>query len=346
MSATPLWLPASGCGPACLPVAGAAGAVPATRRVARLLAVLGMLLAGTVLAALLPVLPAGERAVAVRGWARGTLRALGVRLVVRGRAPRRPALLVANHVSWLDALALLAVEPARMVAKREVRSWPLVGLLAAASGAVLVDRARPRDLPATVARVAAVLRAGRPVAVFPEGTTWCGAADAVGCRPSRGFRPALFQAAIDAGAPVVPLRIGYACAATGVPTTAAAFVGDDNLFRSLGRVLAARDLEVRVTVSAALHPARDADRRLLARTAESAVHLVPPPAGSAAPGAPVPGAPVPAPALSVPVAVPVAVPALSAQVPAPAPFPPVAAPSEPGPPVGPTGRERRLDLAA
>ncbi|MEU4642196.1 lysophospholipid acyltransferase family protein [Micromonospora sp. NPDC023814] len=337
MSATPLWLPASGCGPACLPVAGEPPAAPAARRAARLLAVLGMLLAGTVLAALLPVLPAAERAVAVRGWARGTLRVLGVRLVVRGRAPRRPALLVANHVSWLDVLALLAVAPARMVAKREVRSWPLVGLLATAAGTVLVDRARPRDLPATVARVAAVLRAGRPVAVFPEGTTWCGAADAVGCRPGRGFRPALFQAAIDAGAPVVPLRIGYACAATGVPTTAAAFVGDDNLFRSLGRVLAARDLEVRVTVSAALHPARDADRRLLARTAESAVHLVPPPAGSAAPGAP-----VPVPALSAPVPVP----ALFPPVAAPVPSPPVAAPSEPGPPAGPAGPERRLDLAA
>ncbi|MFG3711309.1 lysophospholipid acyltransferase family protein [Micromonospora sp. NPDC047730] len=347
MSATPLWLPASGCGPACLPVADAAGAAPATRRAARLLAVLGMLLAGTVLAALLPVLPARERAVAVRGWARGALRALGVRLVVRGRAPRRPALLVANHVSWLDVLALLAVAPARMVAKREVRSWPLVGLLATAAGTVLVDRARPRDLPATVARVAATLRAGRPVAVFPEGTTWCGAADAVGCRPGRGFRPALFQAAIDAGAPVVPLRIGYTCAATGVPTTAAAFVGDDNLFRSLGRVLAARDLEVRVTVSAALHPARDADRRLLARTAESAVHLVPPPAGAAAPGAPVPVPVLSPPVLSAPVPVPVlSPPVLSAPVAVPVPSPPVAAPSEPGPPTGPAGPERRLDLAA
>ncbi|WP_245724755.1 lysophospholipid acyltransferase family protein [Micromonospora citrea] len=252
--------------------------MPVLRRAGRLLAVLGMLGAGALLAPLLPVLPAGERAAAVRGWARGTLRALGVRLAVRGRAPRRAALLAANHASWLDVLALLAVAPARMVAKREVRSWPLVGLLAAAAGTVLVDRSRPRDLPATVARVAAALRAGRPVAVFPEGTTWCGAADAPGCRPRRGFRPALFQAAVDAGAPVVPVRIGYRCAATGAATTAAAFVGDDDLLRSLTRVLAARGLEVRVAVSAALYPARDADRRLLARAAESAVHLVPPPA--------------------------------------------------------------------
>ncbi|MEU6075509.1 lysophospholipid acyltransferase family protein [Micromonospora sp. NPDC047074] len=283
VAARHLWLPASGCGPACLPAAGEVPTVPPVRRAGRILAVVGMLAAGTVLAALLPVLPAADRAAALGGWARWTLRAFGVRLVVRGRPPRRRALLVANHVSWLDVLALLAVAPARMVAKREVRSWPLVGLLAAAAGTVLVDRARPRDLPATVARVATVLRAGHPVAVFPEGTTWCGSADPAGCRPGRRFRPAMFQAALDAGAPVVPLRIGYRCAATGAPTTTAAFVGDDDLLRSVGRVLAASDLEVRVTVSSTLHPAPGADRRLLARTAESAVHVGLPPIRSTPP---------------------------------------------------------------
>ncbi|MEV0726826.1 lysophospholipid acyltransferase family protein [Micromonospora purpureochromogenes] len=256
-------------------MSGQVPAVPAARRAARLLGVLGMLLVGAGLAGLLPVLPAASRATALRGWARATARALGVRLEVRGRPPRRRALLVANHVSWLDVLAVLAVTPARMLAKREVRAWPLVGVLARAGGALFVDRARPRELPATVARIAGALRAGDPVAVFPEGTTWCGTVNAGDCRPGRGFRPAVFQAAIDAGAPVVPLRVGYRCAATGEATTAAAFLGDDTLWRSVRRVLAARDLVVTVRVAAALHPAPDADRRALARAAESAVHLVP-----------------------------------------------------------------------
>jgi hypothetical protein len=72
---------------------------------------------------------------------------------------------------------------------------------------------------------------------------------------------------------VVPLRIGYA--ATGAVTTAPAFLGDETLWDSVRRVLAARDLTLSVTVAAALHPAVDADRRLLARAAESAVRLVP-----------------------------------------------------------------------
>ncbi|MFI7489201.1 lysophospholipid acyltransferase family protein [Micromonospora echinaurantiaca] len=273
MNRRDLWRPASGCGPHCLPPPGGTQGVPAARRVARLAALLGMLVLGAGLAVVLPLLPAAERRAALGGWARATARALGVRLVVRGRLPRRRALLVANHVSWLDVLAVLAVAPARLVAKREVRGWPLLGWLARAAGTLFVDRARPRDLPATVSRVADALRAGRAVAVFPEGTTWCGAA--TGCRPAGGFRPAVFQAAIDAGAPVVPLRIGYRDALTGDATTAPAFLGDENLWRSLRRVLASRDLVLTVAVTTALHPAPGADRRMLARVAESAVHLCP-----------------------------------------------------------------------
>ncbi|MFI6327775.1 lysophospholipid acyltransferase family protein [Micromonospora chersina] len=270
MTGDGLWRPASGCGPGCLPAATPPD-VSLPRRAGRLLGVLGMLLAGVGLAALLPLLSAGGRRAALRGWARWTLRALGVRLLVRGRLPRGRALLVANHVSWLDVLAVLAVAPARMLAKREVRDWPVVGALAAAAGTVFVDRSRPRDLPGTVGRVAGALRAGHSVAVFPEGTTWCGAAG--GCRPGRGFRPAVFQAAVDAGAPVVPLGLGYRYA--GDPSTLPAFLGEETLWESARRVLAARDLTVAVTVAAALHPAGGADRRALARAAESAIQPAP-----------------------------------------------------------------------
>ena len=288
-----LWRPASGCGPRCLP--HAAPDVSALRRVGRLLGVLVMLVVGAGLAALLPLLPAADRRAALRAWARTTLRALGVRLVVRGRPPRRRALLVANHVSWLDVLAVLAVSPARMLAKREVRRWPVLGALAAAAGTLFVDRSRPRALPVTVARVADALRAGHPVVVFPEGTTWCGAPS--GCRPTRGFRPAMFEAAVVAGAPVVPLGIGYRHA--GDASTLPAFLGAETLWASLRRVLAARDLTVSVTVAAALHPADGADRRLLARAAEAAIHPAPPirtpgsrqlSASRPLPGMPVPGA--------------------------------------------------------
>jgi 1-acyl-sn-glycerol-3-phosphate acyltransferase len=197
----------------------------------------------------------------VRPLARAALASLGVRVRGRGPAPRPGSLLVANHVSWLDVVALLALEPLRPVAKGEVRGWPGIGGLAAASGAIFVDRARPKTLPGTVAEVAAALRAGRSVAVFPEGTTFCGA--------SRGaFRPAMFQAAVDAGAPVLPLAITY-------DSPAAAFVGDDTLWASVRRVAGLRGLTVTLAGGPALHPAPHADRRLMARAAQASVGLTP-----------------------------------------------------------------------
>src|SRR4029079_10304453 len=91
---------------------------------------------------------------------------------------------------------------AHLVAKHEVRDWPIIGRLATTLGTVFVDRTRPKTLPDTVARVAEHLADGAVVAVFPEGTTWCG-------RAGGRFRPAMFQAAIAAGAPVVPVRLAF-----------------------------------------------------------------------------------------------------------------------------------------
>ncbi len=63
-----------------------------------------------------------------------------------------------------------------------------------------IERASLRRLPDVVETVASRLRAGHTVVAFPEGTTWCGLAYGQ-------FRPAMFQAAVDAGRPVQPLRL-------------------------------------------------------------------------------------------------------------------------------------------
>lgn len=244
------WLPRSACGPHCRP-AGARTVATGTA-VARVLGLAGVLLAALVLVPLL-------RRTGARTVCRGILAALGVELVWRGPAPRPGSLLVANHVSWLDVVALLAVTPVRLVAKHDVRAWPGVGALAALTGAIFVDRTRPKRLPATVAEIAAALRSGRSVAVFPEGTTFCGA--------ERGrFRPAVFQAAVDAGAPVLPVTIRY-----GSPS--ASFIGDDTLWSSVRRVARLRGLTVTLIGSPALRPEPGADRRSLARAAQASAGL-------------------------------------------------------------------------
>jgi 1-acyl-sn-glycerol-3-phosphate acyltransferase len=242
------WQPVSGCSNACR--VGGEELVPGGVAALRIVRCAGVLLIGLIL---LPVL----RGAAAAAVSRGILAALGVRLVWRGPRPRAGTLLVANHVSWLDVVALLTVAPVKLVAKCEVRGWPGIGRLAAVLGAIFLDRSRPRTLPETVAEVTAQLRAGRSVAVFPEGTTYCG--------QMRGrFRPAMFQAAVDAGAPVVPVAISY-------DSTAASFIGDDSLWESVRRVAALKSLTVTMVGSPALRPAEGANRKILARAAQASI---------------------------------------------------------------------------
>ena len=266
------WFPTSPCGTGCLPVAVPdAGIARVRRRVrtaVRIAALVAVVLAGALVGLAAPLLGVRrlERAQAL--WCGTLLAAVGVRVVVTGPRPAPGSLVVANHVSWLDVLALNRVAPVRMLAKAEVRDWPVVGAMAARAGSLFLDRDRLRALPDAVAAVADALGAGGCVGVFPEGTTRCG-------RDLARFRPAAFQAALDAGAPVVPVALSYADP-DGAPDAAAAFVGDDTLAASLARVAAARRTVLTVRVLPVQVPAR-ADgpaarpRRDAARSAADAI---------------------------------------------------------------------------
>lgn len=300
------FFPTSPCVPECLPLpapdAGLARMRRVVRTTGRLTALVGTLLLGAGLAFLAPVLGPCRVGRLQAVWSGWLLAAAGVRVVVTGPRPRPGSLVVANHVSWLDVLALNRVVGVRMLAKAEVRDWPLVGPMAARAGTVFLDRDRLRALPGAVAAVAGELRDGACIGVFPEGTTRCG-------RDLGRFRPAAFQAALDAGAPVVPVALSYADA-DDAPDAAAAFVGDDTLLASLIRVAAAprtvltvRVLPVQVPVPAAVGDSRARPRREAARRAATAIRSALPDATSDARPRPavhadqVPARPVPAPPL-------------------------------------------------
>ncbi|SOD94834.1 lysophospholipid acyltransferase family protein [Blastococcus haudaquaticus] len=247
------WFPVSSCTPTCLDdVPGAARATRARRwaDVSRALAGAGR----------------GDAASA----AGRALAALGIVVQVFPPAVPWPGegpgpLVVANHVSWVDDVALLALFPrVRPVAKAEVATWPVVGGWARRSGTVFLDRGSLRGLPASVAEVTAILRAGGPVLLHPEGTTACG-------NELGRFRPAFFQAAVDAGAPVCPVALRYRLD-DGRATAAAGYFGGDTLRRSMGRVVGARGLVLEVHQLPALEPGLD--RKELAALAEYAVAQV------------------------------------------------------------------------
>ncbi|MET7519905.1 lysophospholipid acyltransferase family protein [Streptomyces sp. NPDC005480] len=251
-----VWLPSAPCTPqACVEPAGSATAVP--RAVLRMTAVLVLVLTGIALSPLGGLIPAGV----VRWWCRAIARAIGVQVRVTGTAaPTGGLLLVANHISWLDIPLLGAVRPARMLAKAEIGRWPLAGPVVARGGVLFIERDRLRALPETVARIAEALRAGSAVVAFPEGSTWCG-------RAQGHFRRAVFQAALDAGVPVQPVRLRYRLA-DGAASTAAAFVGDDTLLASLWRVASTRGVVAEVEIRDVIPPGSHLDRRSLARAAE------------------------------------------------------------------------------
>ncbi|MCM2425575.1 lysophospholipid acyltransferase family protein [Streptomyces sp. RKAG337] len=261
----PHWLPSAPCTPGhCL--AGTIATVGRPRQAARCAAGIVVVAAGLALAPLVRCCRPALRGRLTRAWARTVPAAFGVRVRIRVSGavgvPAGGVLVVANHISWLDIPLVAAVRPARMLAKSEIASWPFLGALVSRGGTLFIERDRLRALPGTVARIASVLRAGTPVVVFPEGSTWCG-------RRQGRFRPAVFQAALDAGVAVQPVLIRYRLGAG--PATAAAFVGEDTLVASLLRVTAARGLVAEVSVLPPIPPGAHHDRRSLARAAQRAV---------------------------------------------------------------------------
>src|SRR5688572_6586249 len=180
----------------------------------------------------------------VQHWARGMLKRLGIELVVVGAPARTESLLlVSNHISWLDILALHAACYCRFVSKADVARWPLLGTLATGGGTLYVKRHSRRDAMRVVQRMAEALKDGDIVAVFPEGTT----GDGSSVLP---FHSSLIQAAITASAPVQPVALQIVDRRSGAPSRAASYMGDESLLDSLGRTLRARELRVVVAFGA------------------------------------------------------------------------------------------------
>lgn len=196
----------------------------------------------------------------VQRWCAGVLGALGVELRVL-REPAPPRMIVANHVSWLDIVAVAAVRPSCFVAKSEVRRWPLVGRLAIGAGTIFIERRRPRDILRVNALIARRLQQGDSVVVFPESTTTDGSA-------VLPFRGALLQPAVSAGIELQPVAISYRDGRERAARDAA-YCGEMSIWASLLRVASARGLVAHVEFLAPI--AAGDDRRALAADARRRV---------------------------------------------------------------------------
>ncbi len=135
---------------------------------------------------------------------------LGLRVEVIGQpATGRATLLVANHISWTDIVAVGSVADVTFVAKREVGDWPFVGMMARLQKTIFVDRTRRSDAGRTAQEMGTHMADGNAVLLFAEGRSDIGT-------HVLPFRSALVGAAqhamIEAGANDVliqPLTIAY-----------------------------------------------------------------------------------------------------------------------------------------
>ncbi|AQV95299.1 1-acyl-sn-glycerol-3-phosphate acyltransferase [Cupriavidus necator] len=232
------------------------------------------LLRGLLTCALLfPWLGVRSREWHIRRWSRRLLRICGVEVevvdatgVASPGAARQGAMVVSNHISWLDIYVIHSWQPVRFVAKSEIRSWPLIGWLCDKTGTIFIERGRKRDAHRVLHDITDVMLQGDLVGVFPEGTT----TDGTEVLP---FHANLMQAPISGGLPVQPLGLNYLDAATGQPTLAAAYIGDTTLLQSLEAVLRAPLIKARLVIGPALVPV-SGDRRELANSAREVVaHL-------------------------------------------------------------------------
>lgn len=202
----------------------------------------------------------------VKRWSEGVLEIFGLTLEIEG-APlsaegQRPAMIVGNHVSWVDIYAYLSVAEIKFVAKSEVKSWPLIGWFATNLGTIFVERDRPRDAVRVGDEVRGALEAGEIVCVFPEGTTTDGSV-------VLPFSSVLISAAVDKAVPVQPVSIAYR-RPDGDPCRRAAFTGDATLIASIWELAGGGRSVVKLRFLEPIEVA-GVDRRALARRAENAV---------------------------------------------------------------------------
>lgn len=222
---------------------------------------------GTLLGSIFPLLKRSQQRRVLRCWSRELLSILNVQLDTRGYVQHgiRPVgLLVANHVSWLDVVAMNAALPNCFVAKSELRDWPLIGWLCQRARTLFIERTDRRDALRINQQLTALLNAGNCVTIFPEGTT-------TGGHQPQYFHSSLLQSAIDSQTEIHPIAIRYHDRQGNLAHTAD-FVGNMNFVSSLWNVLTSPTLHVTLTRLPSISSTNE-HRRSLARAAHSAISL-------------------------------------------------------------------------
>lgn len=203
------------------------------------------------------------RRVMLRAWAAGIAFAWGIRVEMHGPVPKRPFFIVMNHISYLDVLMLVRCTGCIFVARGDVASWPVIGLLFRSIHVMFIDRADKRDTVRVNELIHHALSLDDCVGVFAES------------RISRGidvepFKSALIQPAIANHIPVHYATITYKSLPGATPAWKVVnWWQPVPFFRHLWRLLACRGFTTVVHFGEA--PIFGDDRKALARQLRDAV---------------------------------------------------------------------------
>ncbi len=212
-----------------------------------------------------PLTDAAGRAWRIQHWSSGLLAICRITVEIRRHGvdalPTR-AVVVANHVSWLDIFVINTMQPCRFVAKSDIRSWPMLGWLSAQAGTIFIARGRVREVRRIFENLVQSIRDGDHVAFFPEGTT-----------AAQGtllpFHANLFEAAIDADVPIQPLALRY-LDADGKLAEQANFIGDTSFADSMLTILRSGRMRAELIVLPPI-ASTGAHRRELASAAQAVI---------------------------------------------------------------------------
>ena len=193
-------------------------------------------------------------------WSRELLAILHVELHCHGQPPHRAAMIVSNHVSWLDIPVISACTHAAFLSKESIRRWPIIGWFAVASSTVFIRRGKGEAKQVADA-IAHRLKGDRQLAIFPEGRIGDG-------KEVRHFFPRLFAAAIETRVPVVPVALRYLH--QGEPDPVVVYTPGRSFLGILFRILAREGSEVEIFFCRPISP-EGKDRRTLAREAREAI---------------------------------------------------------------------------
>jgi 1-acyl-sn-glycerol-3-phosphate acyltransferase len=116
--------------------------------------------------------------------------------------PKQNYLIVANHLSYIDAILMSCFRQTSFVTSMEIRSTPVLGIVTELGGCLYVERRSKENIHLEIAQIEQALKDGFNVVVFPEATSTNG-------EKILPFKRPLFLAAVRAKVPVLPVVIQY-----------------------------------------------------------------------------------------------------------------------------------------